>query len=197
MSYNDEADTWDAGDETASYYAEFLEESKQTPFGKTGPPSGADEMTKVLTPEDRPWEDTPQGKIKHVLNEKLCEDLDVPIRGTDMYMQEIPPNETSGRHRHMSEEVLYVLEGKGYDLHWDTDITPTEDGQEMEWTVEDEPKRFEWERGDVVYIPTGSVHQHFNASEDEPARFMSISNRAYNFLGYGYNDLEQYESVDY
>lgn len=197
MPYNNEAERWDEGNEEASYYEEYLERSKETPFGKTGPVTGADEMKKVLEPSDMPWEDTPHGRIKHVLNEQLCKEQDVPIRGTDLYMQEIPPGEKSGRHRHMSEEVLYVLEGEGHDLHWDADIQPTEDGQQVEWVVEDEPKKFEWERGDVVFIPTGSVHQHFNDSEDEPARFMSITNRAYNFLGYGYEDLEQFEEVDY
>lgn len=197
MPYNDEADEWDRGEQEASYYEQYLEQSKETPFGVTGPLVGSNDMKKVLEPEDMPWEDTPQGKIKHMLNEELCEEQNIPIKGTDIFMQEIPPGKASGRHRHMSEEVLYVLEGGGYDLHWDSDIQPVDEGSRVEWVAEDEPKRFEWEQGDIIFIPTASVHQHFNDSDEEPARFMSMTNRAYNFLGYGNYDLEQFESVDY
>ena len=196
MAYNEEAERWDAGDEEASYYADYLDASERTPFGVTGPMSGADDMKKIIAPEEMPWEDTPQGRIKHVLNEHICEEQDVPIRGTDLYMQEVPPGEASGKHRHMSEEVLYILEGEGYDHHWDPDIRPDAEGQTIEWEFDDEPKRFDWEQGDVVFIPTGSVHHRATRSEEAPARVLSMTNRAYNFLGYGYYDLEQIESVD-
>lgn len=195
-AYNEEREYWDRGDAEASYYSEYLQESQETPFGKTGSLVGADDMKKILSPEEMPWEDSPHGKIKHLLNGKLCEEQNVPIKGTDLYIQEIEQDGKSGKHRHMSEEILYILEGEGYDLHWDITIKPVSDRQEIEWVVDDEPKQFEWEAGDVVYIPTGSVHQHFNSSNEEPARFMSITNRAYTHLGYGMHDLEQIEAVD-
>jgi hypothetical protein len=34
-------------------------------------------------------------------------------------MQVIEPGGHSGKHRHFSEEMPHILEGDGYDLHWD------------------------------------------------------------------------------
>ena len=31
----------------------------------------------------------------------------------------LKPGERSGKHRHMWEELVFVVEGEGYDLHWD------------------------------------------------------------------------------
>src|SRR5262249_48320137 len=43
------------------------------------------------------------------------------------YMQIIPPGSRSGKHRHLAEECLYVLEGRGYDLHQDCDVERSEE----------------------------------------------------------------------
>ena len=37
----------------------------------------------------------------------------------EAYMQFLKPGEKSGIHRHMWEELIFVVEGSGYDLHWD------------------------------------------------------------------------------
>jgi uncharacterized RmlC-like cupin family protein len=57
------------------------------------------------------------------------------------------------------------------------------------WKPQDEVKRYEWEAGDVIYIPPNTIHQHFNAAADEPARLISAINRIYKYCGL--NDLEQ------
>jgi len=36
------------------------------------------------------------------------------------------------------------------------------------WKPQDEVKRWEWEAGDVIYIPPNTIHQHFNAASDKP-----------------------------
>lgn len=182
-----EAERWSRGDQEAEYYAEFIEQSKNNPLGQ----SGDGPLNKVLKPEDMPWEHSPQGLLKHMLNEEIEEKYDYPGKGVDLYMQLVPPGSNSGKHRHMGEEILIVLEGSGYDLHWDTDLTAE---VEMEFEVQDEEKRFEWRAGDAVYIPANTVHQHFNDG-DEPARFISAQARAYTNLGFGYEDLEQYETA--
>jgi len=55
------------------------------------------------------------GLIKHIINEgtntKEC--------CLDIYMQFIPPNGATGTSRHLTEEVAFVIEGSGYDLHYD------------------------------------------------------------------------------
>jgi len=56
-----------------------------------------------------------QGLLKHLLN-----GADEHAHGDGgCYMQIIPPGSRSGRHRHLAEECLYVVEGRGYDLHQD------------------------------------------------------------------------------
>lgn len=183
-----ESEEWNRGTREANMYQEALDESKRNPLSQ----HGDGPMNKVVQPEEMPWEDSPQGQIKHVINEKMSEGMDVPARGTDIYIQEIPPGSWSGKHRHMSEELVFVIEGDGYDLHWDPTAV-VED--EMTWEYPDEPQRFEWETEDMIFIPTNTVHQHYNASEDEPARILCCQARVYNQLGFGMKDLEQFETA--
>lgn len=186
---HEEAERWSRGDREADYYEEFVERSKENPLSQ----HGDGPLNKVLKPEDMPWELSRQGLIKHMLNEDLAEDFDYPGKGVDMYMQVVPPGSRSGKHRHMGEEIVIVLEGEGHDLHWDTDIEPVSD-DEMQFVTAEEPKRFEYRAGDAVYIPTNTVHQHFNDGDD-PLRFVSAQARVYTNLGFGYEDLEQYETA--
>jgi len=144
------------------------------------------EKKRCLTPEEMPWEDSPQGRIKHLVNEEM----DTVECCLDMYMQEIPPGSRSGKHRHMAEELFYVLEGKGYDLHWDASFTLDD---KYHWHWEEEPKKFEWEEGDFVYIPPYTTHQHFNADPDKPARFITATNRLVREMGFDW--WEQIENA--
>jgi quercetin dioxygenase-like cupin family protein len=163
----------------SNYYEEILKESEE----KT---SENKEKRKVIKPEFMPWENSRQGIIKHLFNEKM----DVPVKSIDAYMQFVPPRSWSGKHRHMSEEYIFVLEGKGYDLHWDVDF---ELGEEYYWKVAETPSRWEWEQGDSIYIPPNTVHQHFNADPEKPARFISATSRMVRYIGFG--DLEQIENA--
>jgi quercetin dioxygenase-like cupin family protein len=185
-SVHEEAERWVRGDQEANYYEQFLERSAENPLAQHGNGS----LNKILKPEDMPWELSPQGLLKHMLNEDLAERYNFPGKGADMYMQVVPSDSKSGKHRHMGEEILIVLEGEGYDLHWDADLNDPEDVPEF--TYADEPKRFDWQAGDAVYIPANTIHQHFNDGNG-PARFISAQARAYTNLGYGYEDLEQFE----
>jgi gentisate 1,2-dioxygenase len=108
----------------------------------------------------------------------------------DAYMQIVPPGSRSGRHRHLAEECLYVLEGRGYDLHQDCDVEITDT---YHWTPQADIKRFEWEAGDVIYIPPNTIHQHFNADPERPVRLISAINRI--FKQCGLNDLEQLDDA--
>ena len=141
---------------------------------------------KILKPKDMPWENSRQGIIKHLFNEKM----DVQVEAIDSYMQFIPPASRSGKHRHMSEEYIFVLEGKGYDLHWDVDF---EVSDKYHWKVDETPSRWEWEMGDSIYIPPNTVHQHFNADPGSPVRFISATSRMVKYIGF--DDLEQIEDA--
>ncbi len=124
--------------------------------------------------------------MKHLLNAQM----NTRMETVDAYMQVIPPASCSGKHRHLAEECLYVVEGRGYDLHQDCDVEITDT---YRWLPQAEIKRYEWEAGDVIYIPPSVIHQHFNADPAHPARLISCINRIYK--NSGLNDLEQIEDA--
>jgi quercetin dioxygenase-like cupin family protein len=141
---------------------------------------------KIIHPEDMPWEMSPQGLLKHLLNEQM----NTRMETVDAYMQFIPPGSRSGKHRHLAEECLFVVEGRGYDLHQDCNAKMTD---AVRWIPEDKVQRFEWEAGDTIYIPPNTIHQHFNADPKRPVRLISAINRIYKNCGL--NDLEQLETA--
>ena len=173
----EEAERWSRGSKRADFYTR----SARPRLGDRERERG---RKKVVKPADMPWEDSPQGRLKHIVNGEM----DARVNSVDMYMQELPPGGRSGRHRHMADEILYVLEGKGHDLHWDVDLTL---GEAYEWHVATDASRWEWEDGDLVWIPPNTVHQHFNDDPDRPARFISAQNRMFKHMGY--DDVEQLE----
>jgi len=174
-----EAEAWLTGSRNQKLYEDLLEDAAQAPMRNA-------KRKKVLTPDDMPWEMSRQGILKHLINEGMHTRMET----VDAYMQIIPPGSRSGRHRHLAEECLYVLEGRGYDLHQDCDVEITDT---YHWRPQDEVKRFEWEAGDVIYIPPNTIHQHFNADRDRPVRLISAMNRI--FKNSGLNDLEQIEDA--
>jgi gentisate 1,2-dioxygenase len=136
---------------------------------------------------DMPFERSPDGLIKHIINEKM----DTKECCLDIYMQFLPPGKASGKHRHLSEEVIYVVEGKGYDLHWDVKFD-VHDAMEFEW--EAEPKRYDWEQGDFIYIPPYCIHKHFNADATNEARIIVINSRIIKQIGFDW--FEQLERAE-
>jgi gentisate 1,2-dioxygenase len=127
-----------------------------------------------------------QGLLKHLINENM----NTRMETVDAYMQIIPPGSHSGKHRHLAEECVYVLEGCGYDIHQDCDVEITDS---FEWVPQTETKRFEWEAGDVIYIPPNTIHQHFNLQPDRPVRLISATNRIFKQIGL--NTLDQLEDA--
>jgi quercetin dioxygenase-like cupin family protein len=174
-----ESKAWLKGRLTGGLYQNQLDEVANQPARNA-------RRKKVVRPDDMPWEMARQGLLKHLLNEQM----NTRMETVDAYMQIIPPGSRSGKHRHLAEECLYVLEGRGYDLHQDCDVEITDT---YHWKPQDEVKRYEWEAGDVIYIPPNTIHQHFNADPDRPVRLISAINRVYRFCGL--NDLEQIEDA--
>jgi quercetin dioxygenase-like cupin family protein len=175
----DESKVWQQGDEQESFYQDLLDDATERPARDS-------KRKKIVRPNEMPWEMSKQGLLKHLLNEQM----NTRIETVDAYMQIIPPESKSGKHRHLAEECLYVLEGKGYDLHQDCDVEITDT---YHWKPQAEVKRFEWEAGDVIYIPPNTIHQHFNADPEKPVRLISAINRIYKYCGL--NDLEQIENA--
>ena len=116
------------------------------------------------------FEKTPMGRVRYVIDPKTG--FLMRVLGT--LLAEISPGKRSGAHRHMYEEVNYVIFGKGYSL------------------IED--RRYDWSEGDVLCIPVFSWHQHFNTG-DRPARFLVHHNRPL-MENLGFMHVEQGESSD-
>lgn len=174
-----ETAAWIQGDENKTLYQALLDDA-------TSAPERNATRKKVVRPAEMPWEMSRQGLLKHLINE----DMNTRMETVDAYMQIIPPGSRSGKHRHLAEECLYVLEGRGYDLHQDCDVEITD---EYFWKPQDKIQRFEWEAGDVIYVPPNTIHQHFNADPSRPVRLISAINRI--FKHSGLNDLEQLEDA--
>lgn len=174
-----ETEAWIDGTHNQDLYQQLLDDAE------TAPQRNA-QRKKIVRPNEMPWEMSRQGLLKHLINEGM----NTRMETVDAYMQIVPPGSRSGKHRHLAEECLYVLEGRGYDLHQDCDVEITDD---YHWKPQDEIKRFEYEAGDVVYIPPNTIHQHFNADPDRPLRLISTINRI--FKQCGLNDLEQIEDA--
>jgi quercetin dioxygenase-like cupin family protein len=174
-----ETSAWLDGEQNDALYQGMLDDAESAPARNAT-------RKKIITPAEMPWEMSRQGILKHLINEQM----NTRMETVDAYMQIIPPGSRSGKHRHLAEECLYVLEGRGYDVHQDCDL---ELNDEYQWNPQQETKRFDWEAGDVIYVPPNTIHQHFNADPDRPARLISSINRIFKHCGL--NDLEQIEDA--
>lgn len=163
----------------AAYYQERLREAGERKKQE-------EDLKKIVSPEDMPWEVCPQGTIKHLVNDKMG----TRVKTVDIYMQFIAGGSRSGKHRHMAEEYMFILEGRGYSLHWDVDM---ELGDEYYWKVQETSSRWEWEQGDSVYIPPNTIHQHFNLDPSNPVRFIAAESRIMKHMGL--EELEQLENA--
>lgn len=79
-----------------------------------------------------------------------------PLASISMHMSEIEPGSKTNCHRHLNEAIIHILSGQGYSII---------DGQ-----------RIDWKAGDTICVPVNAWHQHFNASEVEPARYIACTN---------------------
>jgi len=171
----DERDVAHTGINTCSFRADDVAASQE--FRRT-----YEQRSNLVSAEDMPFERSADGLIKHLVHHKL----NTRECCVEAYMQFLKPGERSGKHRHMWEEVIFVAEGSGYDLHWDLKFDCLD---AFEWDWEPEPKKFEWTRGDFIYVPPFTVHQHFNPeSAASEARLIVINNRIVKEMGFDWFD---------
>ena len=100
-----------------------------------------------------PQELNRQGLMRWYLHPAITD----TVLTTEMFFeQEIPPGSRSGRYKFQGEQVMYIVEGRGYTLI---------DGVKHPWAA-----------GDVVNLPVrknGIIVQHVNDDPRQPARFVA------------------------
>lgn len=78
----------------------------------------------------------------------------------DAYICEISPGGKSSPERHVYEELVYVIEGRGATTIWQ------EGGAKQ---------TFEWQAGSLFVIPLNAWFQHFNGSGHQSARYIAFT----------------------
>ncbi len=81
--------------------------------------------------------------------------VDLPTRTMSLTIGHLAAGESTRRHRHTYETILYILEGKGR--------THVED------------RAVEWQAGDAVYVPVWAWHSHENTGPGR-ARYAACEN---------------------
>jgi quercetin dioxygenase-like cupin family protein len=138
---------------------------------------GATGKRKVVKKADTRWENTRDGRVRIISSP---ETKDVRTNSVDVYQQEIAPGATSAKHWHMADEAVYVMAGTGHSLHWDVEA---EIADKYYARIAEQPSRWEFAAGDLLYVPQNTVHRHVNDG-DEPLLFLSAQNRLFKQLGY-------------
>jgi quercetin dioxygenase-like cupin family protein len=138
---------------------------------------GVLERRKVVTSSDGVWETTPLGRRRVMNGAEMTENRQFAV---DVLELNLPAAGHSGRYWKMADEILYVLDGEGYSLHWEVQA---EIAEKYYARIAKEPTRHEITKGDTLYVPQNSVAQHF-AADGSPLHLLSVQNRVFKHLGY-------------
>ncbi len=100
--------------------------------------------------------------------------LDGTGGGCDCYVCEIPPGGALKPQKHVFEETVLVIQGRGATTIW-------QDGGKKQ--------TFEWQEGSLFAPPINTWYQHFNGQGKEPARYVSITTAPLSFNLYRNTDF--------
>lgn len=86
----------------------------------------------------------------------LCSRQNKFITAGQVKLGEIPSGWNTGKHSH-GEEAIFIIHGEGFSV------------------VDD--MRYDWDTGSCLFMPYGSIHQHFNTGHDT-VRYLSAMSLA-------------------
>ena len=98
---------------------------------------------RVYRSKDWKWKGGPQNFGKKIINPQAVK----VAQSIEAHLDVYAPGGYGQKHGHMNSAVVFVLKGKGHDVH---------DGV-----------RHDWEAGDALIVENGCVHQHFNDDLDD------------------------------
>ena len=138
--------------------AKKFETEKATPYTRWIAQEGLDIIDAMFVPnlhavELKPW--ARRGGRGVYLNH------DASRTSNDCYVCEIAPGQQLAPQRQLFEEMIYILDGRGSTSVWNSA------GRKLS---------FEWKAGAIFAIPLNTMHQHFNGSGKDAARFVSVTN---------------------
>lgn len=135
--------------------AHFLIDTYRDWIAQEGVPIVEDFGLDLIDMEVRPWARQGDGVAGAFALAKGRGDF------LDMHVLEIAPGQSGAPQRHLFEEVVYVLRGRG-----STTI----------WSASGEAHSFEWGPKSLFALPLNAQYRHYNTSGREPARLVSVTN---------------------
>ncbi|WP_374562020.1 cupin domain-containing protein [Ideonella sp.] len=82
--------------------------------------------------------------------------VDLPSKVISMTVGGLEPGQSTRKHRHNYETLIYVLEGEGKSIIGEREVA--------------------WKRGDAFYVPVWAWHQHINLSPQHKATYLACEN---------------------
>ena len=108
------------------------------------------DQQRVYKSKLKPFKGGPTKFEKNIINPQEV----TTAQAIETHILVMAPGQTGGKHGHMNSAVMYVLEGKGHEIH---------DGV-----------RYDWQAGDAFIVGNARIHQHFNDSRTGGARLLII-----------------------
>ena len=121
-------------------------------FGKVAPLLKAEIPEKLIHRDVERSRDTSLGRErKHPISV-----VDLPSKTMSVTLGGLDAGQSSNRHRHSYETIIFVLEGEG--------------------TTFVEDRSVDWKAGDAVYVPVWAWHYHRNRSASQVCRYLACEN---------------------